>query len=431
MFQELAGLAVGNLFRARARLAMTSGGVVVGTSAVILLIALTIGLQRSAEAGLGNSAALTQINVYPAWEWQQSSEDEDEPRPELDVQTVRSLWRIPGVAAVIPFVNLETGAQLLAGDYAGGGFVQGLDPALLPYLGVTPQWGSLTLEPGEIIVGANVGEFFYDPTSENFEQVSVDLTTTPVKLQVFGYATQGEQKRDIRVSAVLQPGTNYDFAVLMNVRDVLALNEWASGQEFDPKTFRFSQVMVRATSRETTLDVTETIRETGLNADSIGEFLEQMNNFFVTMRLILGGVGGVALLVAAFGVANTMMMAILERTKEIGLMKAIGATDRDVLTVFLIEAGLVGLSGGIIGVGLALFLQNVINRAVANIPADQNSVGMFLPFNPSQIGANLMIIPTELWVFGIALATLVGVGAGLYPALRAARLTPVTALKME
>jgi len=158
---------------------------------------------------------------------------------------------------------------------------------------------------------------------------------------------------------------------------------------------------------------------------------------------MLGGVGGVALLVAAFGVANTMTMAILERTKEIGLMKAIGATDRDVLTVFLIEAGLVGLAGGA-GVGLSFLLQNLINQGIASLSAQQGGSGQgggisFLPIDTSQIGGSLFVIPPELAAFALVLATTVGLAAGLYPALRAARfpalraarLPPVIALKME
>lgn len=137
-----------------------------------------------------------------------------------------------------------------------------------------------------------------------------------------------------------------------------------------------------------------------------------------------------ALLVAAFGVANTMTMAILERTKEIGLMKAIGATDRDVMTIFLTEAALVGFSGGVAGVGLSLFVQNVVNTALANVPQDQGGI-TFLPIDPSQIQGNLFVIPSELILFAVTLATLVGIGAGLFPALRAARLLPVLALKSE
>ncbi|MDX2077723.1 MAG: FtsX-like permease family protein, partial [bacterium] len=109
--------------------------------------------------------------------------------------------------------------------------------------------------------------------------------------------------------------------------------------------------------------------------------------------------------------------------------------DRDVLTIFLIEAGLVGFVGGLTGVGTALFLQQVINQSVAAATAasdgSQGGGAMFLPLDISQIGGNLMVIPTELIVFAMVLATMVGIVAGLYPALRASRMPPVLALKSE
>jgi putative ABC transport system permease protein len=430
MFYELSRLAVGNLLRARTRLVMTAGGVLVGTTAVILLIAFTIGLQTAAEAGLGNSTALTEIQVYPNYGFGPNSPPPDE-IPQLDVEAVRKLWRIPGVAAVIPIVNLQ-GGEMLAGDYSGYTQIMGIDPALLPYLGVRPQQGQLSMQPGEVIVGAHTGDYFFDPTATDYQPVYVDLATTPLKLRLYQYSGQTPQDRkiNVKVTAVLQEGTSFDTSMFMPIQDVIKHNEWITGQEFDSKTFKFDQITVRATSRETTNNVSETIRDMGYGAGGMGDFLNQLNSFFGTMRLVLGGVGGVALLVAAFGVANTMTMAILERTKEIGLMKAIGATDRDILTVFVIEAGLVGFVGGAAGVALSLFLQNVINQAILNAPQNQDGI-MFLPFDPAQIGGNLVIIPTELSLFAIILATLVGVSAGLYPALRAAHLPPVVALKME
>lgn len=213
---------------------------------------------------------------------------------------------------------------------------------------------------------------------------------------------------------------------------MLDLNEWINGQPVDPETFTYSQIVVIASSRETAGDVSQAVRDLGFNAGGLGEFLNQINAFFTTMRLILGGVGGIALLVAAFGVANTMTMAILERTREIGLMKAIGATDRDVLTIFLIEAGLVGLVGGLSGLAVSYVIQNVINEALRNMPqGDQGGGFIFLPVDTSQIGGNLVVIPPELALFALSLATLVGICAGLYPALRAARMTTVVALKSE
>lgn len=434
MFYELAQLAIGNLKRARARLAMTAGGVVVGTSAVILLIALTIGLQASAERGLGENATLTELNVYPSWELPTNSDPDSKP-PQLDIPAVNAFWRIPGVAAVIPAAGLRGGAEIRSGDYAAYPQIIGVDPSLLPYMGVTAAQGDLALEEdeGQIIVGAAVGTYFFDPEAEEWEQITVDMFNEPLRMTIWNM--NGEQQRvDLVVRAVLAPGNSFEGSIIMPIRDLVALNEWINNTEFDPKTFTFDQITVRATSRETVNGVLEAIKDLGYQVYGMADYLNQLNQFFSTMRLMLGGVGGVALLVAAFGVANTMTMAILERTKEIGLMKAIGATDGNVLTVFLIEAGLVGFVGGVVGVLLSLGIQNLVNQAIANAPppTDGSGGGMsFLPIDPTQLGGGLMIIPSELILFAIVLATSVGLFAGLYPALRAARMAPVLALKSE
>lgn len=432
MLYELFQLAIGNLGRARARLVMTSGGVLVGTTAVILLIALTVGLQQAAEAGIGSSASLTEIQVYPNY-----GREANDNIPQLDPTAVRAFWQIPGVAAVIPMVHLQAG-ELQVGDYSGYVYpVAGIDPNLLPYMGLQAQVGELSLQPGQIIAGARAGDNFYDPESsdEEWQPVMVDLLETPPTLLLYQYSSDGTsstRKINLTITGQLAEGNNFDYGLLMPIQEVLSLNEWITGEEVDPETFRYDEIIVRATSRETANPVSEAIRELGYATGGIGDYLNQLNNFFGTMRLMLGGVGGVALLVAAFGVANTMMMAILERTREIGLMKAIGATNRDVLTVFLIESGLVGLFGGLAGVGLSYLLQNLINQAVSNLSTStEGGGGFFLPVDPSQIGGNLVVIPPELALFAVALAVLVGVGAGFYPALRAAQLPPVIALKQE
>jgi putative ABC transport system permease protein len=444
MFYELSMLAVGNLGRARARLIMTSAGVLVGTTAVILLVALTFGLQRAAESGIGNSAALTEIQVYPNYSFGPSpggEQQQPEEIPQLTVEAVQSFWQIPGVAAVIPMTNLQ-GGEIQAGRLQGYAQIIGIDAELLPYLGVTPAQGALSLGRDEVIIGARVGDYFFDPDAAadggDFQPTPVNLFETDFRLNLYQYssATPTQRRVQVEATALLTEGTSYDYAIFMAITDVLRWNEWITGTKIDPKKFRYDQVLVRASSRETTVAVSEAIRELGYGAGGLGDYINQLNQFFTTMRLMLGGVGGVALLVAAFGVANTMTMAILERTKEIGLMKAIGATDRDVLTVFLIEAGLVGLAGGAAGVGLSFLLQNLINQGIASLGAQQAGGGQgggisFLPIDTSQIGGNLFVIPPELALFALVLATTVGLAAGLYPALRAARLPPVIALKME
>ncbi len=426
MFGELAQLAFGNLLRARARLIMTAGGVLVGTTAVILLVALTIGLQTVAEAGIGSAASLTEMYVFPNYGREQTANV-----PQLDKAAIDTFWRIRGVAVVIPMLTLQN-PQLFAGKLQGYPQIVGIDPAILPYLNLTVQEGALSLNGTDLIAGSRVGEMFFDPNVTEYTPVKVDLMKEQPRLRVTKYGADAATPRRVeaRFVAVLEGGGNFENTIFMALPEVIKLNEWLMGKKYDEKTFRYDQVIVRAKDRNVTNEVSEAIKKLGYQTGGAGDFLNMLNGFFGTMRIMLGGIGAVALLVAAFGVANTMTMAILERTKEIGLMKAIGATDRNILTVFLIESGLVGFLGGVAGVVVALLLRDLINGAVQNVPPD-SPITSFLPLDPSKIGGNLVIIPSELMVFALGLATGVGLAAGFFPALRAANLPPVIALKTE
>ena len=163
----------------------------------------------------------------------------------------------------------------------------------------------------------------------------------------------------------------------------------------------------------------------GFQAYTAQSFVQGINSFYVILQVIFAGVGAIALLVAAIGIANTMAMAILERTREIGLMKAVGATNRDVLSVFLGEAAGIGFLGGAGGVLLGWSLGQVINVAALAYMAGQAASQGGPP--PS------MAVYTPAWlpIFALVFATLIGLISGLYPALRAATLVPVDALKYE
>ncbi|MCS6834420.1 MAG: FtsX-like permease family protein [Anaerolineae bacterium] len=429
MWSELARLALNNLLRARARLLMTSGGVLVGTAAVILLVALTNGLQRSAEAGIGSSALLTRIDVGMKYDYGPGGAQS--PAPRLTVDNVRRIARLPGVAAAIPSVVLQ-GGQLVVDDFMGYGQISGILPESLPYLNLNLKWGEADLQRG-VIVGGNVGQGFYDPNQEEFKPITVDMQTSRVILRL-NNSNNETQDIPLRIAAetVIDNSQN-DYMIYMPLQQVMEYNAWITGTT--PEEVIFDSLVVIATGRDTTSAVAKAIRE--LNFEAYGQitWLEQLESFFGTMRLMLGGIGGIALLVAAFGVANTMTMAILERTREIGLMKAIGATDAEVMTIFLMEAGMVGLLGGLSGLGVSLAAQEAVNRLVANLTAqgqDQSGGVAFLPIDVQNLGDGLMIIDPPLMLFALALATLVGLIAGAYPAYRAAvHLTPVAALKTD
>ncbi|MEW5941637.1 MAG: FtsX-like permease family protein, partial [Chloroflexota bacterium] len=202
-------------------------------------------------------------------------------------------------------------------------------------------------------------------------------------------------------------------------------NEWANNIHVNYNKDGYNQVVVQVEDPNVALDVADRITEMGFQAITPQAYLEGINGFFMVLQIIFGGVGAIALLVAAIGIANTMTMSILERTREIGLMKAVGATNRDVLSIFLGEAAGIGFLGGLGGVTIGWLLAQAMNVMavgfLASQAADQGGIA------PS------LAIYTPLWLilFALIFATLIGMVSGLYPALRAATMIPVQALKYE
>ena len=148
-----------------------------------------------------------------------------------------------------------------------------------------------------------------------------------------------------------------------------------------------------------------------------------MQGQYKYIQLALGGIGAVSLFVAAIGIANTMMMSIYERTKEIGIMKVLGCDMRNIQSMFLMEAGYIGLIGGVVGLGLSYGLSGVINSLVktADLGVDQ----------AVSASVGLSYIPWWLAVISIVFAVLVGMIAGFFPSLRAMKLSPLAAIRTE
>ncbi len=182
----------------------------------------------------------------------------------------------------------------------------------------------------------------------------------------------------------------------------------------------YATVSVRVKNPKNVEAVEQAIKKLGFNTFSILDATRSLRQFFAVLDLFLGIFGSLALAVASIGIVNTLVMAILERRREIGIMKAIGASDGDVKKLFFAEAGAMGLLGGVVGVALGWAIGHVINLGT-NIYLKRQAL-------PPE---SFWSVPWWLVGAAIVFAFIVSLVSGLYPAARAARLDPVQALRYE
>jgi ABC-type antimicrobial peptide transport system permease subunit len=187
------------------------------------------------------------------------------------------------------------------------------------------------------------------------------------------------------------------------------------------QTEGYDSAVIRVKDPVVLTDVRKRLMDLGFGSFSIVDQLDQIRTIFLIIDSVLGMLGGISLLVASFGIANTMIMSILERTREIGIMKAIGAEDREIKLIFFVEAAVLGLTGGVIGTLLAWGIDGVSNRLAYRF--------ILKPQGASFI--DFFSLPLYLSLGAILFALVVSILAALYPATRAARIDPVKALRHD
>jgi putative ABC transport system permease protein len=346
-------------------------------------------------------------------------------------RTLDDLRAIPGVLAVIPRDYLSASATIKYNRLETGANIIGLGTDNLADLGLETSQGNLQLEKGTIIIGPMVANNFYDPNQRPGQELPTppDLYNQQVIFMLMKWDQNGNQitkTMTYKVAGVLnETRGESDWTIYMRLEDVKAFNEWAMGRRINYNKDGYSMVIVKVKSADQVLNINDQITAMGYQTYTSQSFVQGINNFYLVLQIIFGGVGAIALLVAAIGIANTMAMAILERTREIGLMKAVGATNRDVLSIFLGEAAGIGFLGGLGGVLVGWLAGQGINVAALVYFANQASQQGAAP--PSVA----VYTPGWLPLFALLFATLIGFLSGLYPALRAATMIPVLALKYE
>jgi len=349
----------------------------------------------------------------------------------LNDQALRDFRDLPGVTAVVPEIGLRAGGTLRINQLRSWANMRGVDPNAVTQLGTEMHSGVLRLGSWQAVVGQRVLENFRDMRTNQPPAEPLDLQGQTVQLVLMKAGEDGlvqERVVRLRITGIMESkGGQNDYSLLLSINDVQDLNNWATGQRVNLRTEGYDQAVVKVASTGQVTEVESAITQMGFLSYSPQSILRSMNQLFLAIQLVLGGIGGVALLVAGFGIANAMVMAIYERTREIGLMKAVGARNREVMFIFLAEAGFIGVIGGMGGA----LLGWLVGLAAGTVS------GAYLQSIAAQSGgsaeglSSLVYTPWWLVVFAVLFSGLVGILSGLYPALRATRLDPVAALRYE
>ncbi len=445
--RDLTELAFRNLREALLRNALTTLGVAVGVASLVAMLSLGVGLQQLASKRLSQSGLFDTIMVTPKNNFRggpggppRREAATDKPVRALDDEARHQLEGLANVIEVYPQVRFFTEVRynnkpfgtVVAGmpeSSRNSGSFDGMegnyfssstaDEAILQI-----EFAKELSENTKSLIGQELvlryaerqslpaGEGGGDGAGGGFSVVPKELRLKIVGIVETEPAQGFGGYGNARLMMPLETASTLRAAQVNDLRDLVREN---TGNKTT-----YASLSVRAKSPSYVENLEKSIKDMGFSAFSLLDASKSLRTFFKVFDLLLGIFGSLALAVATLGIVNTLVMAILERRREIGVLKALGAADSDVQQLFFVEAGVMGLGGGVLGVFFGWLLGRAITFGTNVYLKQQN-------LNPIELSA----VPLWLVLSALVFAVIVSLVAGLYPAASAARLNPVDALRYE
>lgn len=449
---DIFAMSIRNLWRRKLRTLLTVLGVIIGACSIILMLSLGIAMDRNFEEQISQMGNLTIITVSAGY-------NQDAKAPKLDDKAIGVFSKMQYVERVIP--SLRSNAYITYGKHRTNWemSIYAADSEDMKALGYTAVQGR-DMELGEknvMILGGEIPrQFTKIGKRPNWnkppEAIAINLEGDKMFLEIaqFDYMTgkpllentNGEKIKapkpiEVKVVGILSD-TNYEVSQNVYVPREVFDKLVDEKKKYEEKLYgkqntsrdpygmpqvkgTYNEFKVKISDRDKVAQVQEIIKGEGYMTYSAMDWLTEMKKVSNGMQLALGGIGAISLLVAAIGIANTMMMSIYERTREIGIMKVIGAKLSDIKKMFLVEAIMIGALGGIVGVIISYsisFIVNTVGGGIANI------IGMY--------GASkVSVIPPWLALGAVVFSTVIGLISGYFPARRAMKLSALSAIKTE
>lgn len=445
---DLLSMAFRNLWKRKLRTFLTVLGVIIGTASIVVMVSIGIGMNESYKAQLEEMGSLQVINVSIPYDGggrygisvvSSSGSNRGNNNVEINSQAIEEFKNIPGVEAATPILNEYL--QIACGKYMNDVSFVGIDPDSAEALGYKITEGRMLSSEDKmgLMVGESVKNSFYNPKLNwqmryTVQPPELNLFEEKIKISYdYNYGTKDADKSikpyKAEVVGILDGRGENSYSVVMSLKELeKIISDKEKHEEAQQKAAGYNnnsgnkkkkgvydRAKVKVANLEEVQKIQDIIKEMGYEAYSLSEYLESMQEGTKMLQMGLGAIGAISLFVAAIGIANTMIMSIYERTREIGVMKVIGASLSDIKRLFLTEAAFIGFSGGVIGVVLSLALSKVINM-----------VGQM---NGQAYGVS--VIPFWLSAAALIFATFVGIAAGYFPAQRAMKLSALSAIKTE
>ena len=448
---DLLKLSISNLKRRKLRTVLTVLGVLIGTASVVTMLSLGIGLDELNRESMAKYGSLKAIDVTVPFNRQNDPSKKSEPLYIKD-DTLDIFANIAHVDGVSPV--LTTSVIIMQGPYMQNAQITGVGEDYMKEIELASGHLPTDKKTLELIYGNFVIKDFYNPKKPNesyyesnklanvdyYKPMFVIFDTETYEKSIFGgeNAPKPPKKYIIDTAGVVKGGTtmddynnynNYSFGIYCNIDALKVMLKKIYKHKAIPgqpttkkgkplKYLVYDSAKVYVDDMKNVITVQKQISDMGYQAESQMQWIEQNKASTNMIQMVLGGIGAVSLFVASIGIANTMMMSIYERTKEIGIMKVLGCDMNRIRDMFLIESGAIGLIGGVTGVIFSFIVSMIINAlGVASVVAE--------------VDGNISRIPPWLVISAIIFALVIGMVAGFFPSLRAMKLSPLTALRND
>jgi hypothetical protein len=385
------------------------------------MVSLGNGVQNEMRQAF-DSVGLETVRLYPVTEEDVTGFDPFGQRPRTKLLTPALLQQLAareGVLEASPYLGLPGAmrATVMIDDQEVQASLRTLRPAAVPEPFQVPSRAVAGVdEPPEEGGGVVLADHLLLDLGYEEDDLP-DLIGRQIDLVLYAPRSESQTFR-FQVAGIVE---NLWGDVLLATPDRLAMLEWWYADPDYLARRGYDEIFIRTGSLSDAAALVEWLNGRGYEVESLKMILDMANRGMIILKTMLGSVGGLALLVASIGIANTMIMAVYERTKEIGILKAVGAAPGQIRLLFVVEASMIGLLGGVIGTLLGWLLGRGLNWLILRI----------LEWQEMPMQGTFFVVAWWLVVAALTFATLVGLLAGLYPAARAARLQPLDALRYE